>query len=644
VTSLDRSTDACSDFYQFACGGWMKANPIPPDQAAWSRGAELAEQNRATLKSILHRAMASQAARNPIDQKLGDFYQSCTDEITIDKLGLAPLKTDLDRIGALKAKGELPELVAHLHAIGIGVLFSFSSAQDYKDPSSLIADADQGGLGLPERDYYFKDDAASVELRKKYLAHVQKMFELQGDVPASAASEARSVMELETALAKASLGVVARRDPKVVYHKMPLQELAGLTPSFDWQRYVKATGAPPVPSLNVDVPDFFKGLEEQLKALSLERWKTYLRWQLVHSSAPALSSPFVAENFAFFGKTLNGTKELRPRWKRCVDFADSALGEALGQRFVEETFGADGKERMAKMVAALEQSMRQDLESLPWMTEATKKQALVKLAAIANKIGYPDKWRDYSSVKIVPTEFAGNVSRATAFETERQLAKIGKPLDRGEWGMTPPTVDAYYNPQMNDINFPAGILQPPFFSRQNDDAMNFGGIGSVIGHEITHGFDDQGRQFAADGSLNDWWTEADGKEFDKRVSCISEQYGGYVAVDDVKVNGPLTLGENTADSGGVRIAYRALLQTLANDAERQRTDGFSPEQRFFLGWGQVWCQNRAPERARMLAQTDPHSPGRYRVNGVVSNMPEFQQAFACKAGSPMVRDNACRVW
>ncbi len=644
VASLDRSADVCSDFYQFACGGWLKANPIPADQSSWGRFNELAERNKSTLKDILEKASSGGASRAPIDQKIGDFYASCMDEAAVEKLGVGALKPELDRVAALTAKTELPELVAHLHASGVGVLFAFGSTQDFKDPKSVIADADQGGLGLPERDYYFKDDAKSVELRKGYVAHVERMFQLLGDAPDKAAAGAKTVMDLETALAKASLGVVARRDPDNLYHKMALGALAAISPSFDWGRYVKATAAPPVENLNVDVPDFVKGLEEQVKTVGLEQWKTYLRWHLVHEAAPALSSAFVAENFAFYGKALTGAKELRPRWKRCVDFADNSLGEALGQKYVEETFGADGKARMSKMVAALEKALDQDLKDLPWMTDVTKKQALGKLNAIANKIGYPDRWRDYSPVQITRGDFVGNLDRAAAFETKRQLAKIGKPLDRGEWGMTPPTVNAYYNPLMNDINFPAGILQPPFFDKKMDDGVNFGAIGSVIGHEITHGFDDQGRRFAADGSLTDWWTEADAKEFEKRADCIAQQYGGYVAVDDVKLNGKLTLGENAADSGGTRIAYMALMQTLA-EADRGRTiDGFSPEQRFFLGWGQIWCQNRTPEIERLRAQTDPHSPGKYRVNGVFANMPEFQKAFGCKAGSPMVRENACRVW
>jgi endothelin-converting enzyme/putative endopeptidase len=641
--AIDRSVDPCTDFYQFSCGGWLRANPVPSDQSSWGRFNELAERNRNTLKELLERAAAGGPSRLAVDQKVGDFYASCMDQPAVDRRGLAAIEPELDRISGLRSTAELPELLASLHSLGVGALFTFSSVQDFKDTTSVIADADQGGLGLPERDYYFKDDAKSVDLRREYVAHVEKMLTLLGETPEAAAAGASNVMEIETALAKASLDVVQRRDPANLYHKMSRKELASLCPRFDWERYLKATQAPLIENLNVEVPDFVKALDQQLETVPLDDWKTYLRWHVALAAAPFLSSPFVDENFAFYGKTLTGARELRPRWKRCVDHVDDLLGEALGQRYVEATFGAEGKERMSRMVVALGKALDQDLRELPWMTEATKKQAFGKLEAIANKIGYPDNWRDYSSVEIVRDDLAGNVRRASAFEIGRQLGKIGRPVDRGEWAMTPPTVNAYYNPLMNDINFPAGILQPPFFDRKMDDAVNLGAIGSVIGHEITHGFDDEGRQFAADGTLNDWWTETDAKEFEKRAQCFVDQYASYVAVDDVKVNGKLTLGENTADNGGVRIAYMALMQTLSEE-QKKPIDGFTPEQRFFLGWGQIWCTNRTPEAERLRAQTDPHSPSRYRVNGVVSNMPEFQKAFTCRPGASMVRESACRVW
>ncbi len=642
--AMDRSVDPCVDFYQFACGSWVKANPVPPDQSSWGRFNELAERNRETLKAILEKAAEGAAGRTPAEQKIGDFYGSCMDEAAANKLGVSAIRPELDRVAGLTSKNGLADLIAGLHDVGVGALFNFGSDQDFKDPKSVIASFDQGGLGLPDRDYYFKDDPKSMKLREEYVAHVMQMFGLLGETPHAAAADAKAVMDIETALAKASLGKVERRDPKNLDHKMTVGELVSLDPSFDWKLYIKGRQAPPVESLNVAVPGFVKGMEAEIQSASLDQWKAYLRWHVVHDAAALLSTPFVDADFAFYGKTLSGAREQKARWKRCSQLTDDLLGEALGKKYVEETFGADGKARMSKMVAALEAAMGTDLRDIPWMTEATKKEALGKLGAIANKIGYPDKWRDYSSVRIARGDLVGNARRAAAFEQKRQLDKIGRPLDRGEWLMTPPTVNAYYNPQMNDINFPAGVLQPPFFDRQMDDAVNFGAIGSVIGHEMTHGFDDQGRQFAADGSLSDWWTEADAKEFEKRAACIVDQYGGYTAVDDVKLNGKLTLGENIADSGGARIAYMALMQTLTDAAKAEKPDGLTPQQRFFVGWGQMWCNNMTPERARLLAQVDPHSPGRYRTNGVVSNMPEFREAFGCQADAPMVRENACRVW
>lgn len=643
VSNMDPAADACTDFYQYACGGWMARNPIPPDQSRWGRFDELAQRNREALRAILEGVQADDPRRDALDRRIGDCYAACMDEGAIEVRGVKPLKPEIDRIDALKTKAELAALLAHLHAGGVRALFGFGSEQDFKDATQVIATVDQGGLALPDRDYYLKDDPKSVELRKQYVEHVQRMFALLGDAPDAAAAQARTVMEIETALAKASLDRVSRREPANIYHRMTRQDLASLSPSFAWEGYFQGTPAPGFDGLNVTVPDFFKGLESQLQSAGLAAWKTYLRWHLVHASASLLPAAFVNEDFAFFGRTLTGAREIRPRWKRCVQIVDRDLGEALGRRYVERTFGQEGKQRTSRMVAALEQAMATDIKALPWMTEETKKAALAKLEAITNKIGYPDRWRDYSGLTITRGDAVGNARRAQAFEFERDLAKIGRPVDKKEWGMTPPTVNAYYNPLQNNINFPAGILQPPFYENRLDEAVNFGGIGSVIGHELTHGFDDEGRKFDADGNLRDWWTEADAREFEKRARCLVDQYAGYTAVADVKLNGQLTLGENTADNGGVRIAYMALMDTLAGK-NVGRIDGFTPEQRLFLGWAQVWCQNRTDEVARMLAQVDPHSPGRYRVNGIVSNMPEFQQAFGCKAGAPMVRENACRVW
>ncbi len=643
VSNLDRTVDPCVDFYQFACGGWRTRNPIPSDQSRWSRFSVLAEQNRATLHDILEAAAKPSPGRDAVDARIGDYYAACMDDRAVESKGTKALAPTLDGIRGLKSKQDLASALGRLHRNGVAALFGFGSDQDFKDATTVIAVLDQGGLGLPDRDYYFRDDPKSQETRAKYVEHVTKMLTLAGDSPAAAASAAKAVMELETALAKVSLDRVARRDPERIYHKMTRDELAKLAPSFAWDAYLTAVSAPPFTSVNVASPEFVKGVEALIASTSLENWKTYLTWHAVHSAAPLLPAAFVDEDFAFYGRTLTGQRELRTRWKRCVALTDAALGDALGKRYVEKTFGADGKARMQKMVAALLAALQSDIEKLPWMTDATRKEALVKLHAIAQKIGYPDVWRDYSSLQISRDDALGNAQRADAFELARQLAKIGKPVDRGEWLMSPPTVNAYYNPQMNDINFPAGILQPPFFDRDKDDAVNFGGIGVVIGHELTHGFDDQGRQFDPAGNLRDWWTEADAKEFEKRAACVVDEYGGFTAVDDVKLNGKLTLGENVADNGGARIAYMALMSDLAGKPE-PKIDGFTPQQRFFLGNAQTWCGNTRDEVARLQAQTDPHSPPRFRIDGVDSNMPEFREAFGCKAGQPMVRENACHVW
>jgi putative endopeptidase len=640
LDAMDRTADACTDFYQFACGGWLARNPVPTDRSSWGRFEELQERNNDTLRRILDSAATG---RDPDTKKIGDYYASCMDETAINAKGIAPLDPLLKKIAALASVNDLPALVAELHAIGVNVFFGFGSEADFKDASVEMAIADQGGLGLPERDYYFREDAKSAELLKAYVEHIGRMLGLLGAPKEPANASAQQVMRIETALAKGALDAVSRRDPNKVYHKLTAAELQALTPPFQWARYFAAIGAPPIYALNVAEPDFFKAMGQVLASTPLDEIKSYLRWQLAHASAPVMASPFVDENFAFYGTTLTGAKELRPRWKRCVQYTDGDLGEQLGQAFVKESFGAQAKADTVTMVHELESALETDINSLAWMTPATKKEALVKLHAVADKIGYPDRWREYSGLTITRGDALGNSQRSNAFEFHRQLNKIGKPVDKTEWGMTPPTVNAYYNPLENNINFPAGILQPPFYSAKADASVNFGGSGAVIGHELTHGFDDQGRQFDARGNLKDWWTPADAKSFEDRAQCLVDEYGGFTAVDDVKLNGKLTLGENTADNGGLRISLMAYLARIAT-APAVTLDGFTPEQRVFLGWGQVWCENIRPESARMLAQTNPHSPARYRVNGVVSNMPEFQKAFSCKASAPMVRPNACRVW
>jgi endothelin-converting enzyme/putative endopeptidase len=646
LDNIDKTVDPCVDFYQYACGNWMKKAEIPPDRAAWQSFSELNERNLNIEHEILEKAAAGGPGRNPIDQKIGDLYNSCMDEKAVNAKGISPLQPELDRVAAVKDKTALIDEIAHVHLTGPSPLFNFYSNSDLHNANMVIAYIDQGGLSLPDRDYYIKDDARMVDMRKHFTDNVTEMFTLAGQSPQQAADSAKVVLRIETELAKASMDRTARRDPKVRDHKMTREEAAALAPAFQLNRYFVAVGAPSFTELNVSNPEFFKQVNGVIESEPLDALKTYVSWHVLSDAAPWLSQPFVDTNFKL-RQALTGQKQIQDRWKRCVDLVDGDLGEALGQRYVEATFGADGKQRMLKMVDALEESLDKDIQSLTWMSDDTRKQAKVKLQAIRNKIGYPDVYRDYSSVEIKPDDLLGNTERATEFESKREIAKIGKPLDRLEWGMTPPTVNAYYNQSFNEIVFPAGILQPPFFDKSMDDAINFGGIGLVIGHELTHGFDDQGRKYDAEGNLKDWWTAQDGKEFEKRVSCIADEYSSFVAVDDIKLNGRLTLGENTADNGGARIALMALEQMIANDKngkEAQTIDGYTPEQRFFLGFGRVWCEKRRPEYERTHVTTDPHSPGRYRVNGVVQNMPEFQKAWGCKPGQPMVAENACRVW
>jgi putative endopeptidase len=645
--NIDPTVDPCTDFYKYACGGWLSRNPVPPDQPRWNRGAELTLRNREMLRDILEKAAASRGAAAPagsvdIDTLIGDDYASCMDQAGIDALGLQPLQAELDRIAKVATKKDLAREAAHLQALGADVAFDLDSEQDFKDATRVIAWLDQGGLGLPDRDYYLKDDPKSVELRKGYAAHMERMFGLLGEAHDAAAAHARTVMDIETALARASLDRVTRREPANIYHPSTLQELRSLAPGFAWDSYLAEVGSPPLETLNVTSPEFVKALGAEWASVNLDGWKAYMRWHLAHTAAPLLSSPFVDEDFGFYGKALRGAKEIRPRWQRCVQTVEGDLGDALGERFVEATFGHEGKERTLKMVEALEAALEKDIEGVPWMTEPTRRAALSKLHAIARRIGYPDRWIDYRDLSIVRGDALGNAHRANAFRLRRDLAKIGKPVDKAEWPFPPTVVNAGYNPLRNDITFSAAILQPPFYENRMDDAVNFGAIGSVIGHELTHGFDDQGRKFDEAGNMRDWWTDEDSREFEKRASCFVEQYSGYSPVADVKLNGQLTLGENTADNGGVRLSYNAFTSAVGD--KTAAIDGFTPAQRFFLGFGQIACDNGTDEMARMLAQVDPHSPGKFRVNGVLSNMREFEAAFACKAGAPMVRENACRVW
>ena len=648
LTAIDKTADPCADFFQYACGNWNKNNPIPADKSRWGRFNQLDENNIYVLRDILEEA---QSAKQPsaIQKKSGDYYASCMDETVIEKRGIAPLTPTMQQIAAIKTKQDLIQQVGVMHRDGVHALFGFGQMPDMHDSRQTVANLDQGGLTLPDRDYYIKDDAKSVEVRQKYVEHVQKMFELLGDSPDKAAAEAKTVLAIETQLAKANMDRTLRRDPKTRDHTMPTADAVALAPNLELTEYFAQSDAPQFTSLNVGNPDFFKAVNEQVASTSIDDWKIYLRWRTLdtYAGASALPKAFVDEDFRFNGAYLSGQKEIEARWKRCVGSTDRNLGMALGQLYVDKVFGPQGKARTLKMVQAIEVSMHQDIAGLTWMSNATKQKAYEKLTAIVNNIGYPDKWRDYSTVVVEREDFAGNFTRARAFEVQRQRNKISKPTDKKDWTMTPPTVNAYYRGSMNDINFPAGILQPPFYGTTMDDGVNYGAIGVVIGHELTHGFDDQGRKYDADGNLKDWWTAEDAKAFEERASCIADEYSSFVAVKDdkgeVKLNGRLTLGENTADNGGLKIAYLALNNILAN-APVKPIDGYTPQQRFFLAYGQIWCQNVTDAEARRLAIVDPHSPGRWRVNGAVQNSAGFAEAFGCKAGQPMVRENACRVW
>jgi len=650
--NLDRSIDPCVDFYQFACGNWRKNNPIPSDQPAWDSFTQVYVRNQQILRDILERHATEDPKRSAVERQIGDFYYACMDEKSINSRGIQALKTELDRTAAIQNRDQIIERMAYIQLLtGPSPVFNFSSSPDLHDASMVVADIDQGGITMPDRDYYIKDDEKTKAIRQAYLTYLKKSFVLSGQSEAQATESAQTILNIEGDLAKASMDRTVRRDPAVHDHKMNLNDAAALAPNLQLVKFFKYAGVPSFTSLNVENPDFFKQANGIFMKYPVDAWKTYLNWQMINFAAPWLSDPFVKARFEY-RQSLTGQKEQQARWKRCVDQTDSSLGEALGQSYVDQTFGVEGKQRMLKMVNALEQSLDRDIANLPWMTATTKKEAKIKLDAIRNKIGYPEKWRDYSSIRISRDDFLGNYIRAAQFEAHRQTNKIGKPVDKTEWDMTPPTVNAYYSGQFNEIVFPAGILQPPFFTKELDDAINFGGIGAVIGHELTHGFDDEGRKFDPQGNLRDWWTPVDAREFEKRAACVADEYSGFSAVDDLKLNGKLTLGENTADNGGARIALMALLSTLGQQAKTtspenpltRKIDGFTPEQRFFLGFATVWCENRSEEYSRFLVTVDPHSPGRWRANGVLQNMPEFQQAFSCKSGQTMVSANACRVW
>jgi len=647
VAFMDKSVDPCVDFYAYSCGGWQKLNPIPADQTKWDVYGKLTQEIRRHLWGLLQEASTPSPTRTPMQAQIGDYFAACMDEARVEARGAEPLRPALESLAAVKDKAALARWIAeqHLASGDGGFLFGFGSEQDSSDATQFIATTYSGGLGLPDRDDYLDQDAKSKEQRARYLQHVEKMLVLLGDDAATAKSSAKLVLDIETELAKSSLTRVERRDPYKTFHRLPVSELNKLAPRFDWKVYLATMGVAGTKVVNVSQPKFLQGLDAQLKRRSLADWKRYLRWHLINSWSEYLSKPFVDEDWEFNAKYMRGAEVQRPRWKRCVAYVDRDLGEALGQVFVAKNFSPALKQRTLDMVVAIQKAMADDIDTLEWMHPATKVQAREKLKSMANKIGYPDHWRDYSRVKLSADDFFGNVSHAVRFESARQLAKIGQPVDRGEWLMTPQQVNAYYNPNMNDINFAAGVLQPPLYDGKIDAAPGYGNTGGTIGHELTHGFDDEGRQYDAKGNLRDWWTKEDATEFSRRASCISDQYSKYIAVDDVHVNGKLTLGEDVADLGGLILAWRAWKTSTANQ-RLQPIDGLTPEQRFFIGNAQWACGNARPQTERLLARTDPHSPLRYRVNGLVVNMPEFAQAFSCKAGQPMVKppDKVCKVW
>ncbi|MGB7282125.1 MAG: M13 family metallopeptidase [Candidatus Acidiferrum sp.] len=644
TANLDRSCKPCDDFYQFAMGGWRKTNPIPPEYSTWGSFSQLVDKNQQNLRQILEAAAKQQAGPGSHEQKIGDFYASCMDTAAIDAAGTRPIDAELAVIEGMKNGADVQAEAARLQKEGVGVLFRFSANQDSKDSSQVVGAAWQGGLGLPEREYYLKDDDKSKLLRDAYVKHVARMFELLGDSASAAGGEATTVLEIETFLADASMKNTDLRDPEKTYHRMSLADLRAMTPDFNWPRYFTLVGRPEMKEINVGQPDFFKALDSRLASTPLADWKTYYRWHLLDSFASALPEKFVDEEFAFRGQTLTGTKEIQPRWKRCTQATDRALGEALGQVYVEKYFPPDAKAHALEMVHNLISALHDDLQTLPWMSPETRAQAIAKLDAFSVKIGYPDKWRDYSKLKIDRASLLENEKRASEFEFERRLAKIGRPVDRTEWGMTPPTVNAYNNSSMNEIVFPAGILQPPFYDPKADDAVNYGGMGAVIGHEITHGFDDHGSQFDGHGDLKNWWTPDDLKNFKERAACVQTQFDNYVVEGNLHENGKLVLGESIADLGGLTIAYAAYKKSLEGKPRPPDKDGFTPEQRFFLGWEQVWGANDRLEYERLMANTNPHPLPRFRGDGPLSNMAEFAKAFGCKKGDRMVREQICKTW
>lgn len=642
--AIDPATSPCDDFYQHACGGWLKATAIPDDEASWYRSfSVIRERNEETLRGILERYAKGEGAGEPYAKALGDFYASCMDEAGIEKADLRPVQPWLDRIAAVKDAKDLQKVMGELQDQGMNMVFDLTAAQDFGDATKVVGMFWQGGLGMPEREYYTDTSPKMTELRGKYEQHVAEMLKLAGEPEPAAKAKAKKILDVETKLAKAWMSKEDRREPKKIHHHATRAELPKMVPGLDWDAWLSAAGAGDVKEFNVSQPEFMKAAAQMIAGkIPLADWKTYLRWQVLRQTGDELPKRFVDEKFRW-RQTLVGAKSLPPRWKRCVRAVDGAMGEALAQPFVKQTLGAEGKSTVVGMVQAVEKSMHENLDQLPWMDDVTRKAALVKLSKVANKIAYPEKWRSYDKLQIQRDGYLGNVVRAAAFEQDRQLAKIGKPVDRAEWQMSPPTVNAYYDAQLNEMVFPAGILQPPFYSNAASTGANYGGIGMVMGHELTHGFDDEGRQFDADGNLKDWWSKTVDAEFDRRAECVKKQFDDYTVLDGVHVNGKLTLGENIADLGGVKLSYRAMKAQLAAKPT-PKAGGRTPEQEFFLGFAQGWCGKLRDEALRHLVATNPHSPPNLRVNGPLSNLPEFAEAFSCKPDAKMVKKDRCEVW